>query len=176
MSISDIPIRPIASTVYGSIPRGYTPRVSLARNIRKYRRAAELRQDELGEKCGVGQGAVSKWESGKSEPDASSLPIIATILGVSLDALLKGESAQYDAHRDLSGHGIDVQTAPLQPAGGAPNVSASPSLRELQDRVTAYRTIIRKTHRLAEQIRRTTALSPKGKPASGSGSGSSGGG
>jgi transcriptional regulator with XRE-family HTH domain len=73
--------------------------VSLAKNIRKLRRAADLNQLELGERLGVGQGAVSKWEAGDAEPKASMLPTLALTVNACLDELLENVNPRYDAAR-----------------------------------------------------------------------------
>ena len=58
--------------------------MSIGANITKYRKQKNLTQAELGEKIGVSNQAVSKWESGSTLPDVMLLPQIAEVLGVSL--------------------------------------------------------------------------------------------
>ena len=51
----------------------------------------------LAEKLGVSPQAVSKWENDQTCPDISLLPLLAKILGVSVDELLsskKGETSE----------------------------------------------------------------------------------
>ncbi len=59
----------------------------LSENILKYRKGCGFSQEELAKKLGVTFQAVSKWETGKSAPDISFLPIIADIFGCSIDNL-----------------------------------------------------------------------------------------
>ena len=89
--------------LYRSIPIGYPLRVSLAANIAALRRALvpRLTQTDLGDRLGVGQGAVSKWESGLSEPDASTAPRLALALQVTLDRLYEGVATDYDQQRSV---------------------------------------------------------------------------
>ena len=54
--------------------------------ISKFRKAAGLTQEELGEAVGVSGQAVSRWECGGA-PDVMLLPAIADRLGVTVDAL-----------------------------------------------------------------------------------------
>ena len=61
--------------------------MSIGKNIAKYRKEKGLTQEELGEKLGVTNQAVSKWESEVSMPDVMLLPEIATALNISLDDL-----------------------------------------------------------------------------------------
>lgn len=114
--------RPLSATVYRRIPGGYASAVSLARNIKSLRRAANLTQGELGDRLGVEQSAVSKWETGKAEPDASMLPVIARQLDSRVDALLRGIDAQYDAN-DQPRHAGDQRSGSHQ--GGPGDVAAS---------------------------------------------------
>ena len=43
--------------------------VLLTENIRQFRRARQMTQEQLAEVLGVTVGTVSKWESGSSTPD-----------------------------------------------------------------------------------------------------------
>ena len=47
------------------------------KNLKNMREAAGLTQKQASEKIGVGQAAVSMWETGDSSPRAEMLPIIA---------------------------------------------------------------------------------------------------
>lgn len=50
-------------------------------------------QTELADKLGVTNQAVSKWENGDSFPDTGLLVPISELFGVSVDELLKGNTA-----------------------------------------------------------------------------------
>lgn len=52
-----------------------------------------LTQLELGEKLGVTDKAVSKWERDISCPDIGSIPRLAEVLGVSVEELLRVNNA-----------------------------------------------------------------------------------
>lgn len=56
--------------------------------IRKYRKAADMTQEEMANRLGVTAPAVNKWENGNSLPDIMLLAPIARLLQVSLDELL----------------------------------------------------------------------------------------
>ena len=49
-------------------------------------------QETLAERMGVSRQAVSKWESGLSNPDINNLVLLSEIFEVSLDELIKGEA------------------------------------------------------------------------------------
>ena len=74
---------------------------TLGTRIAALRREKEWKQDELAEKLGVSPQAVSKWENAQTCPDISLLPLLATILGVSVDELLTGKKEEAPAVRML---------------------------------------------------------------------------
>ena len=59
---------------------------NIGQNIVKYRKAAGLSQQKLGDMICVSAQAISRWENG-SMPDAASLPRLAQALGCTLDDL-----------------------------------------------------------------------------------------
>ena len=61
--------------------------MSIGKNIAKFRKQLNLTQEELGEKLGVTNQAVSKWESAVSMPDVMLLPKIAEALNITLEEL-----------------------------------------------------------------------------------------
>lgn len=68
---------------------------SIVENITKYRKAAGLTQEQLGDLLGVSGQAVSKWENG-GYPDAYLLPKLSAALGVSIDTLFGIEKSIAD--------------------------------------------------------------------------------
>lgn len=73
----------------------------LSENIRRFRKARSLRQEELAERVHVVRQTVSKWENGLSVPDAEQLRDLAAVLGVSVSALL--DLTPEDSEADLAG-------------------------------------------------------------------------
>ena len=61
--------------------------MSIGKNIAYFRKSKGYTQEELGQKVGVTNQAVSKWESETSMPDIMLLPQIANALDVTLDDL-----------------------------------------------------------------------------------------
>lgn len=59
--------------------------------IRKLRENKHLTQSELGERIGVSDKAVSKWETGKGLPDLTLIQALAQALDVSVIELMNGE-------------------------------------------------------------------------------------
>ncbi|MBR2926012.1 MAG: helix-turn-helix transcriptional regulator [Clostridia bacterium] len=64
---------------------------TLGKRIAALRHEKGLKQDELAEQLGVTPQAVSKWENDQTCPDITLLPLLASILGVSVDELLSGK-------------------------------------------------------------------------------------
>ncbi len=73
----------------------------LSENIKHFRKAKKLSQEEMAVRLNVVRQTVSKWESGLSVPDADMLIQISTLLEVPVSRLL-GIEAQAEP-RDLSG-------------------------------------------------------------------------
>jgi len=61
--------------------------MELGKKIKQLRFKAELTQEQLAERLGVGAQSVSKWENAITMPDISTLPLLAEIFGVSIDDL-----------------------------------------------------------------------------------------
>ena len=53
-----------------------------------------LTQEKLAEKCDVSRQAVTKWESGESEPSIDKLIALSEIFDVSIDELVKNENSK----------------------------------------------------------------------------------
>ena len=65
--------------------------MELGGQIRKYRDALGLSQEELAEKIFVTRQSVSNWENGKTYPDLQSLLRLSELFRLSLDELIKGD-------------------------------------------------------------------------------------
>ena len=65
--------------------------MELGGQIRKYRDALGLSQEELAGKIFVTRQSVSNWENGKTYPDLQSLLRLGELFGLSLDELIKGD-------------------------------------------------------------------------------------
>ena len=109
-----MPITLANSAIYTSIPSAYAVVVSLGKNVRRLRRLRDMRQEDLATALGIEQGTVSKWETGKNQPDATILPRLALMLESSIDDLLRGVDPQYDARRDLPGHDVSRVSSPAR--------------------------------------------------------------
>lgn len=68
-------------------------RKSLGETIREYRTSRQMTQEFVAESLGVSRQAVSKWESGASDPSTSNLIALAKLFEVSPEELLKNVRA-----------------------------------------------------------------------------------
>ena len=69
-------------------------KMELGKKIRQLRFKAQLTQEQLAEKLGIGPQSVSKWENAVAMPDITTLPLLAEIFGVSIDELFDLTSEQ----------------------------------------------------------------------------------
>ena len=81
---------------------------TLGMRIAANRKRLGLTQYQLAEKLGVSPQAVSKWENDLSCPDIATLPRLADLFGISLDALLGREEAQVVHQAEVVDQADDV--------------------------------------------------------------------
>ena len=62
---------------------------SLGEVLKRHRAACKMTQEFVAESLGVSRQAVSKWESGKSDPSTSNLIALAALFGATAEELLK---------------------------------------------------------------------------------------
>lgn len=78
--------------------------------IKELRKQKGMSQRELAEACCVHQTAVSQWEKGRTTPDISSLKMLSSVLGVSVEELIGAEKPQNE--NKIQGFGrIDAESA-----------------------------------------------------------------
>lgn len=63
----------------------------IGRFLAQVRKERGMTQEQLGERLGVSQRTVSRWETGRNMPDISMLPVLCAELGISVAELLSGE-------------------------------------------------------------------------------------
>ena len=62
---------------------------ALGEVIKQHRMVCKMTQEFVAESLGVSRQAVSKWESGASDPSTTNLMALAKLFGVEADDLLK---------------------------------------------------------------------------------------
>ena len=76
--------------------------MSLATNLATLRKKHGLTQMDLAEKLNVSRQAISRWEVGAAVPSTDNLKTLSELYGVSVDDILKGETASVPQSSDLS--------------------------------------------------------------------------
>lgn len=62
---------------------------SLGEVIKRYRTQRKMMQEFVAESLGVSRQAVSRWESGASDPSTTNLMALAKLFGVTAEEILK---------------------------------------------------------------------------------------
>jgi len=73
--------------------------MNLSKNIKHKRQELKLSQEYVADKLGVSRQAVSKWETGRSEPTANNLVELAALFEISLSELV--DPVQYAAKPEI---------------------------------------------------------------------------
>lgn len=66
----------------------------LGDNIRNYRKARNLSQDDLAEKLNVTRQSISLWENGQTQPSLESIVMMAKLFGVTTDDLIASDTVE----------------------------------------------------------------------------------
>ena len=74
--------------------------VKIGKFIASKRKEQSLTQLQLAEKLGITDRAVSKWETGKSLPDASLMPELCKLLKITINDLLCGEVVSVENYNE----------------------------------------------------------------------------
>lgn len=76
--------------------------LKIGKFIADCRKEANLTQIQLAEKLGITDRAISKWENGKSLPDASIMLKLCGILKITVNDLLSGEIVAMENYKEKS--------------------------------------------------------------------------
>ncbi|WP_298528915.1 helix-turn-helix transcriptional regulator [uncultured Ruminococcus sp.] len=74
--------------------------IKIGKFIAECRKKENLTQVQLAEKLGITDRAVSKWENGRSMPDASNMLDLCSILKISVNDLLCGEVVSMEKYNE----------------------------------------------------------------------------
>lgn len=72
----------------------------LGKNIANLRKEKHMTQEELAIKLNLSRQAISKWESGITEPDVNTLMLLSEIFEVSIDELVKGKNVKEESKQE----------------------------------------------------------------------------
>ena len=74
---------------------------ALGEVIRRYRKQKGMTQDALAQELNVTAQSVSKWETGRSLPDASIMLDLCAVLGITVNDLLSGEVIMENYNKEM---------------------------------------------------------------------------
>ena len=80
-----------------------------SKNVKRFRVQKGLSQHGLAAALGVSPQTVSKWECGRGVPDIENLCLLASLLGVSVDALLDGSLGKKKVMIGIDGGGSKTE-------------------------------------------------------------------
>lgn len=87
--------------------------MKLSEKICQCRKKNGYSQEVLAEKLGVSRQAVSKWETGESEPEIGKLRLLSQIFQVSTDWLLSDEGPEQVPEGQPAAEGTNSSTGPM---------------------------------------------------------------
>ena len=67
--------------------------MGFAEKLVMYRKAANMTQESLAERCNVTRQAVAKWEKGESLPDVYLIARMASMFGIAIEDLIWSKDA-----------------------------------------------------------------------------------
>ena len=88
--------------------------MGLSQNIKNTRQSLKLSQGYVADQLGVSRQAVSKWESGQTEPTAENLAELAALFEVSIAELVgRQEDDKLILHMNLTNIAVAMQVGEL---------------------------------------------------------------
>lgn len=85
--------------------------IEIANRLVQLRKAHGYSQESLAAELGISRQAVSKWERGESSPELENIVELSRIYGITLDALIKGETEKAEpAEEELP---VETADAPV---------------------------------------------------------------
>lgn len=70
--------------------------------LKELRKQNNMTQEQLGEKIGVTNKTVSRWETGEYMPPIENLKLLSDIYQVSINEILAGERLEQEKYRDAA--------------------------------------------------------------------------
>lgn len=88
--------------------------MTLGENLQRLRKAKGLSQDEVAEKLFLTRQSVSKWENDGAEPGVENLKALASLYGVTVDALVGAEELPKEEKPPVPSDGAYLQLLKLR--------------------------------------------------------------
>lgn len=68
--------------------------------LKEIRESRNMTQDDLAEKIGTNRVTISRYEAGTVQPSGARVAEMASVLGVTIDYLMKGETSKEQEEQD----------------------------------------------------------------------------
>lgn len=83
-------IRALLKYIHSDVKRNEKSAIktTLGQRLKEHRQRCQMTQEFVAEKLGVSRQAVSKWESGSSEPSTTNLIAISKLYGTTVEELV----------------------------------------------------------------------------------------
>ena len=139
----------------------------IGQNLKRFRKARNLTQEEVAKHLGISFQSVSKWERNDGYPDITMLPVLARYYGVTIDELigmseiesaqtLESINRQWEENRNKNDHAANVQlmrdALKRYPNNALLLVQLSASLERLDGTESEKREYLRQSIEVQEQI------------------------
>ena len=85
---------------------------TFCKNLKRFRLAKKLTQEQVAESLGVSPQSISRWECGTTLPDVTALPEIARLYCVTIDDLYRETSVAYDNYASRLGSVFEATKDP----------------------------------------------------------------
>ena len=82
--------------------------------LKELRNEKGMTQEQLGEKIGVSNKTISRWETGTYMPPVDCLNMLSDIYNISINEILGGERASGDEFTKIAEHNITVTLKELE--------------------------------------------------------------
>ena len=80
--------------------KGTVMNVEIAQRLAELRRERGFSQEGLAEQLGLSRQAVSKWESGRSDPSTTNLIALAKLFGIEPEELLRAAEVKDESETE----------------------------------------------------------------------------
>ena len=82
--------------------------IKIGKFIAALRKEKGMTQEQLGEKLGVTNKTISRWETGTYLPDVEMLSLLSQAFGVSLNELVAGERLAAEKFQQAADHNLEA--------------------------------------------------------------------
>lgn len=76
--------------------------------LKELRREHNMTQEELGEKIGVTNKTISRWETGNYMPPVENLKLLSELYQVSINEILSGERLNQENYKEVADANISI--------------------------------------------------------------------